>query len=435
MFKIKDPSLLQFDQHRLNPQATKNLETIFGINKIASDSMMRKFFDPIAPDTFRPIFADTIKQLDKEKILRKFLYLGSSLLIAMDGTTFFTSRSNFSPICRTAKRAIPKGNKESNRKSALKKSKKKTEDNPDYDTMTNRIEAIDEQADVEFSLQMLTPAIVKPGLKTVLPLMPEPIVGSDGKSKQDSETNAVKRILVGLRDYLPSDLNATILLDSLFSKSPMIHEITGYGFHYIANAKPGDHVHLFRLIEIMKEHGRIKTMTVKDEKITKTYEWACSVPLFKMDDTPIVNFLKCTIHDGKKTTTFTWVTSHELNEQSVVAVEKAGRSRWKIENEVFNTLKNHGYQFEHNFGLGDEFLAINFAIIMMIAFLSDQITEAISGKFQELREKTKNRQKLWGIIRFAFNWDEFNNYEEILNQACQKFVLTPPKRSTSKSNT
>ena len=25
-----------------------------------------------------------------------------------------------------------------------------------------------------------------------------------------------------------------------------------------------------------------------------------------------------------------------------------GRSRWKIENETFNTLKNQGYHFEHD---------------------------------------------------------------------------------------
>jgi len=28
----------------------------------------------------------------------------------------------------------------------------------------------------------------------------------------------------------------------------------------------------------------------------------------------------------------------------------AGRARWRIENETFNTLKNQGYGFERNFG-------------------------------------------------------------------------------------
>ena len=33
---------------------------------------------------------------------------------------------------------------------------------------------------------------------------------------------------------------------------------------------------------------------------------------------------------------------------------RAGRARWRIENETFNPLKNQGYSFEHNFGHGRE---------------------------------------------------------------------------------
>ena len=35
-------------------------------------------------------------------------------------------------------------------------------------------------------------------------------------------------------------------------------------------------------------------------------------------------------------------------------------TRWKIENETFNTLKNQGYHAEHNFGHGNQYLAYNF---------------------------------------------------------------------------
>jgi len=34
---------------------------------------------------------------------------------------------------------------------------------------------------------------------------------------------------------------------------------------------------------------------------------------------------------------------------------RGGRARWKIENETFNTLKNQGYHYEHNFGHGQQF--------------------------------------------------------------------------------
>jgi hypothetical protein len=43
----------------------------------------------------------------------------------------------------------------------------------------------------------------------------------------------------------------------------------------------------------------------------------------------------------------------------------AGRTRWQIENEVFNTVKNQGYTLEHNFGLGDKHLSAVFNHLLL----------------------------------------------------------------------
>ena len=45
------------------------------------------------------------------------------------------------------------------------------------------------------------------------------------------------------------------------------------------------------------------------------------------------------------------------NRGNVAAMVAAGRARWKIENEAFNTLKTKGYNLEHNFGHGERHLA------------------------------------------------------------------------------
>ena len=42
-----------------------------------------------------------------------------------------------------------------------------------------------------------------------------------------------------------------------------------------------------------------------------------------------------------------------------------GRARWKVENETFNTLKNQGYNFEHNFGHGNKYLSTVLAMLMI----------------------------------------------------------------------
>jgi len=45
-----------------------------------------------------------------------------------------------------------------------------------------------------------------------------------------------------------------------------------------------------------------------------------------------------------------------------------GRARWKIENEPFQYAENQGYNFEHNYGHGEQHLSVVFATMMMLAF-------------------------------------------------------------------
>ena len=61
---------------------------------------------------------------------------------------------------------------------------------------------------------------------------------------------------------------------------------------------------------------------------------------------------------------------------------QAGRARWRIENETFNTLKNQGYHFEHNFGHGYQHLTTVLMHLMLLAFLMDQIQPRCGGLFQ-----------------------------------------------------
>jgi len=49
-------------------------------------------------------------------------------------------------------------------------------------------------------------------------------------------------------------------------------------------------------------------------------------------------------------------TDHRLTEGNVQDIVKAGHCRWKVEHE--NILKTQGYRFEHNFGHGNQYLAL-----------------------------------------------------------------------------
>ncbi|NOT80186.1 MAG: hypothetical protein HOP07_14415 [Bacteriovoracaceae bacterium] len=66
---------------------------------------------------------------------------------------------------------------------------------------------------------------------------------------------------------------------------------------------------------------------------------------------------------------FTFITDIAVTKNNIVQLAEGGRTRWKIENETFNTLKNRGYNLEHNYGHGEKNLTHNFIMSMFLAFL------------------------------------------------------------------
>jgi hypothetical protein len=81
---------------------------------------------------------------------------------------------------------------------------------------------------------------------------------------------------------------------------------------------------------------------------------------------------------------------------------RAARSRWKIENETFNTLKNRGYYFEHNFGHGYQHLSTVLSFTMMLAFLVDQAQALCCRLFQGAWEKIHSGVIFWQKLRSIF---------------------------------
>ena len=92
---------------------------------------------------------------------------------------------------------------------------------------------------------------------------------------------------------------------------------------------------------------------------------------------------------------------------------RAGRSRWKIENETFNTLKNQGYRFEHNYGHGHQNLSCVFAHLMLLAFVNDQILQRCSKLFQKIWQATGTKAKLWFMLKAAFLLKVYTTFKDM----------------------
>lgn len=81
--------------------------------------------------------------------------------------------------------------------------------------------------------------------------------------------------------------------------------------------------------------------------------------------------------------------------------------------ETLNTLKNQGYHFEHNFGLGKKHLSEVFVLLMMLAFLIDQIQQSCCPLFQVAWKYLKTKRSPWERVRSKFHEFHIENMEDL----------------------
>ena len=70
--------------------------------------------------------------------------------------------------------------------------------------------------------------------------------------------------------------------------------------------------------------------------------------------------------------------------------------------ETFNTLKNRGYNFEHNYGHGKQNPATILSVTMFLAFTTDQVIQRCWKLFRQVRNGLRTKAKLWESLRSLF---------------------------------
>jgi len=88
-----------------------------------------------------------------------------------------------------------------------------------------------------------------------------------------------------------------------------------------------------------------------------------------------------------KTLRFSWVTDLLVEDANLMEVMRAGRVKWNIDSETFNTLKSEEDHFEHHLGLSNMHLPTVFCSLLMLAFLVDQVEQRCDGLFRDALEK------------------------------------------------
>jgi hypothetical protein len=230
----------------------------------------------------------------------------------------------------------------------------------------------------------------------------------------------------------------TLLGDDLYACTPIIRATLDQELDYIFVAKESSHQYLYEelesfaqlpkgieLLETTQGHGA--------KRRTLTYRFANGIPL-TADPSPVqVNWVELVMRDesGKITFRVEFVTSHWITAENVASLVDAGRCRWKIENEDFNTLKTKGYHFEHNFGHGKKHLAQTLLSLNILAFLFHTVLELLDERCATLRALLPRRDTFFQHIDTLVQYLPFADWQSLLEfmiRARRQGPGPPPER-------
>ncbi len=309
VFFTQSASFLEHQRLMKQTKGKDNAKSLFSLSNIPCDNQIRNLLDPVPASKIRGAFAQVYKWLQKRGMLKEYQYLEENILVALDGTEYFSSKKISCPYCSQRKH---------------------------------------KNGEITYHHQVITPVIVSPNHKEVINLEPEFIRKQDGASKQDCENVAIKRWL--LRNKADNKQPITLLGDDLYSRQPICELALKQGYNFIFVALPSSHQALFEWLEYLNKNGEVNQLKLDEyqlgRKLSYSYRYVNGVPIRETEPSLMVNWFEVEVFDPKKQKVIyhnSWITNHHLTEDKMPQMVVSGRSRWKIENEGNNVLKKQGY--------------------------------------------------------------------------------------------
>jgi hypothetical protein len=382
IFWTQSPSFLDYQRTLQQTKGQNNVHTLFGVEQIPCDNQIRTLLDPLSPSALDAVFVEVFKRLEQHRLLAHFRRLGNQLLVALDGTNYFSSNAIHCHNCLTRQ-------------------------------LTNGQSLYYHAA--------LTPVIVCPGHPQVIALPPEYIMPQDGQAKQDCERAAAKRWLTKHAAQVAPH-GVTFLGDDLYSNQPFCALVLHHRCNFIFTCKPDSHPTLSERLalwqatdgiaqhEERRRHGRVTEVTL--------VRYINDVFLRGGDDALAVNWFDITVVNAKTGEQLyhnSCITNHRLTADNVVEIAQAGRGRWKIENENNNVLKTKGYHLEHNFGHGKQYLAAFLLSLNLLAFLFHTVLEWSDAKYALLRQTLARRETFFHAIQALMRYMVFDSWEHLMD--------------------
>lgn len=362
----------QLDRDMSNAQFLSNFQLMVGDDEAGTTCAdnMNRVLGLIKPSELEKLAARCTRSLNRRKVLRKFK-CGSMLMVAIDGTQILKFKTRHCKHCLTR-------------------------------TLNN--------GKTEYYHYILAAKIVTP-VGLILPAAFEFIENPAGKfDKQDCETKAFKRLAPRLR-RLFKGFELLLLGDGLYANEPFMEISDKHGWSYIVTLKDDQLPTLQKQVELAKQGRRVAdgngrhrlipnmgTVKEKDEEtgVVRIVRWITPLRYRRR----IVHWMEKT-ETGPDGQTYhnVWITDLKPNKSNAMALAKAGRLRWKIENEGINTQKNGGYEMEHGYGLKKHAWKNYYLLLQIAQLLNDlyrlgdlpaKLAMDVGSTFQTLYGSVKN---------------------------------------------
>ena len=381
VFFTQSPSFLAHQRDLKLRKGRSNAENLFELRSIPSDNQIRNLLEPVSPTHLDCFYRQTFQALEQTGVLKSYRSFANQLLVAIDGTEYFSSKKIHCEQC--SQRILKNG-------------------------------------ETNYFHSALTPVIVQPGNEHVISLEPDAkrIVPQDGHEKQDCETQAGKR-WVEKHGAFYAKRGVSILGDDLYSRQPFCQALKDKHLHFILVCKPDSHANLYETVDFLAAQGVLATKVIRKwigrYAEIHTYRYANKLPLRTDQSALEVNWCELTItreDTGELIYKNAFATDFEVTDTTVEAIVRDGRTRWKVENENNNVLKTKGYHIEHNFGHGNQHLASLLLSLNLLAFLFHTVLDLVDEQYRAIRQALGRRrtffQDLDALLRYFIfeNWDD-----------------------------
>ncbi len=381
VFFTQCASFLEYQREMQTTKGHSNAQSLFELKNIPSDNQIRNLLDPVSPENIEPTYQRIFLSLEKAGEIEKFRSYANHLLIAMDGTEYFSSQNIHCEKCN-------------------------------HRTLNN--------GKTSYFHSVITPVIVQAGNEHVISLEPEFIVPQDGQEKQDCEICAGKRWLEKHGSFY-AKRKSIILGDDLYSRQPFCQALKELGLHFLLVCKPDSHTMLYETVNYLATNGVLASKSERhwNGKFAEiwTYRYANKLPL-RWDEAAIeVNWCEISISredTGAQIYKNAFITDFEISDTTVEAIVRDGRARWKVENENNNVLKTKGYHLEHNFGHGNQYLASLLLSFNLLAFLFHTVLDLVDERYQAIRKALVKRSTFFQDLEALLRYFSFNTWEDML---------------------